>query len=193
MRPILITAWPISLLLSVPVRAAESSAQLPQWAPLAGLLALGIGFVVLAIFLYLCFHALFLHLATQIVGLNQPFSTALRAWVVSILFQVLGGIALAFFAPFVHASLLLILLTMTLAVMVVYETGLLRALVSAALAIILTIAGTVALVLLLAALTVGLHRRVPHSPQLTPPPQRSGKTIDVRHEGARSWPAIGEG
>jgi hypothetical protein len=116
----------------------------------AGLLAMGLGFFILAIVLYLSFFAIFVHAATRIVGLHRPFSTAFYAVVLNIVFQFAFSIIVSLLSPGSDSGYLLVSwAAATVSIKVAYNSGFLQALGAAVLAVILTIVFVVAALLIL--------------------------------------------
>lgn len=133
---------------SVPLPRAEGDAL-----GLAGFLALGFGLVLLTIVLYLAWFALFIHLATRLVGFGYPFSKAFDALIINFLLQLITTLVVAVFAPNSHLAYFLAYWgSATGAIMISYRGSFMRSLLAAVLAVVLTIAGTIGAIMLLVAL-----------------------------------------
>ena len=116
----------------------------------AGILAMGLGFFILAIVLYLSFFAIFVHAATRMVGLYRPFSTAFYAVVLNIVFQFAFSVLVAMLSPGSDGGYLLVSWAAAAgSIKVAYNSGFLQALGAAVLAVILTIVFVVAALLVL--------------------------------------------
>lgn len=139
-----------------------------------GLLALGVGALFIIALVYLCYYGIFVHLATRIVGLKRPFSTAVWAVVVSILFQIAGFFLFSLVVPVgTGVPFVISLLFTALAIMIVYEAGLLQALASAILSVLLTVIGTLATAAILAVLLSWHLPQTHRHPQQTEQPGQS--------------------
>ncbi len=134
----------------------------------ASILALGMGFVLLALVLFLAYFAIFIHLATRMVGLARPFGTAFRAEFIYIGLSILFGVATAILAPDNRlAQFLASWGAATGAIRIAYGTGFLRALFAAVLANVLTFVGTILTVIALIAI---FGVTAPPQPAPAPPP-----------------------
>jgi hypothetical protein len=134
-----------AIVCALPVSAMAASAAAPGSSPtdplsVAGILAMGFGFFILAIVLYLSFFAIFVHSATRVLGLYRPFGTAFYAVVLNIGFQFVFSVVVSLLSPGSDGGYLLASWgAATASIMVAYNAGFLKALGAAVLAVIFTV------------------------------------------------------
>lgn len=143
----------LCLILPLTALAAEvAQPEKPDPLSIAGILAMGLGFFILALVLYLGFFAIFVHAASRVVGLGRPFGTAFYAVVLNIVFQFVFSILVSLFARGNDGWYLLASWGgATAAIMAAYDASFLRSLAAAVIAVILTVVGVVVSLFALAA------------------------------------------
>jgi hypothetical protein len=145
----------ISMLMLPQLCLAAQSPQLTD-KEAAGILALGLGLIVLIIIVGVCFNALFIYLAARFTNLGGDFGTAIKAVIFNFFLSILAGIAMVVAGVKGNGGQLLVgLLTSACAIKLAYQSDFGKAILAALISYVLTIAFVVGAAFVLIAVLGG--------------------------------------